>query len=493
MNFLKSATVQKKMVALSTIILASLLCLGFLGYWGQRQLNERMENLGKVQMVAIRNMTLADMMHDGLKAVAYKSIVAVNNGDSKLVEEVQGEVKELSANFRLYLDTLDKLPIDNKTKKAIKTSKASMDSYIEQANRIVQSAAQNDMSAVLASLSKFNQLFSQLEDEMGKLGDLIEGDANRSVEVSYAQAQQLRWMTLGIGVFLFCLIAAFLYLFTRYTVTPLQQSFALISGATSKLMAVTQQLTATTQETSQQATVVSESAGQVSQAMQTVASGMEEMSATVNEIAKNSGEAARISSNAVNITNATNDSMIKLRTSSAEIGEVVKVITSIAEQTKLLALNATIEAARAGEAGKGFAVVANEVKELAKQTAKATEEISLKIGAIQHDTVSSVDAINEISKIIMEVNSIQNTIAGAVEEQTATTNEIARTIAEAASGAGDIASSITRVAQAVEEISKGTNENMAAANELPKAASALKSLISSTEGGALAPPHYRAA
>src|ERR1022692_3793657 len=129
----------------------------------------------------------------------------------------------------------------------------------------------------------------------------------------------------------------------------------------------------------------------------------------------------------------------KLGESSAEIGQVIKVITSIAQQTNLLALNATIEAARAGEAGKGFAVVANEVKELAKETAKATEDISLKIEAIQTDTKGAVDAIAEISAIINQINDLQNTIASAVEEQSATTNEIGRNIAEASKGSTEIA------------------------------------------------------
>ena len=183
-----------------------------------------------------------------------------------------------------------------------------------------------------------------------------------------------------------------------------------------------------------QASTVSAATEQVSRNLQTVATGAEEMSSTIKEIAKNAGEAAKIASEAVRSAQTTNAIVSKLGESSIEIGQVIKVITSIAQQTNLLALNATIEAARAGEAGKGFAVVANEVKELAKQTAKATEDISRKITAIQEDTKGAVEAIGSIDGIIHQINDISNTIATAVEEQSATTNEMSRNVTEAARG-----------------------------------------------------------
>jgi methyl-accepting chemotaxis protein len=201
-----------------------------------------------------------------------------------------------------------------------------------------------------------------------------------------------------------------------------------LSSSSGELTSLSQQMSATAEETSAQAGMVSAASEEVSRNLQTVATSTEEMSATIKEIAKNTTESAKITSEAVKVAQATDITVSNLGDSSTEIGQVIKVITSIAQQTNLLALNATIEAARAGKAGKGFAVVANEVKELAKETAKASDDISRKIEAIQTDTQGAVDAIASISKIINLVNDISNSMATAVEEQDAATNEMTATL-----------------------------------------------------------------
>lgn len=184
--------------------------------------------------------------------------------------------------------------------------------------------------------------------------------------------------------------------------------------------------------------------------IQSVASATEEMAASIGEIAGNANQAAKVVNRAVEVTNQTNRTISELGESSTEIGNVVKLITSIAQQTNLLALNATIEAARAGEAGRGFAVVANEVKELAKETARATEDISSKIAAIQTDTHGAVRAISEIHSIISEVSEIAASIAGAVEEQSSTTTEMSRSVTEVAQASGEIMNAVTEVAELAE-------------------------------------------
>ena len=243
----------------------------------------------------------------------------------------------------------------------------------------------------------------------------------------------------------------------RDTVTTLAESSTALNQGSAALLERAHEIAGTSTATTDQTRALGVAAKDVSANVLTVATGAEQMGAAIREISQSAQEAARVANQAVASAEATNATVGKLGESSTEIGNVIKVITSIAEQTNLLALNATIEAARAGEAGKGFAVVAGEVKELAQETAKATEDIARRVQTIQQDSTEAAGAIGDIAEVIARINDYQATIASAVEEQNATTTEISRSIAQTATGAGQIASGIDDV-EAQAAVTAGSGE-----------------------------------
>jgi methyl-accepting chemotaxis protein len=331
--------------------------------------------------------------------------------------------------------------------------------------RLAQEAALEEARARERAVAE--ELSTNVKSLLSVVNAASEGDLTQAVSVKGDDA--IGQMGIGLSAF---------FEKMRVNMRSIGENATTLAGASEELSSVSQTMQGNAEETSAQANVVSSASEQVRTNVDTVATGAEEMSASIREISISANEAARVAQNAVQVAATTNEQVAKLGESSAEIGQVIKVITSIAQQTNLLALNATIEAARAGEAGKGFAVVANEVKELAKETAKATEDISQKIDAIQKDSQGAVEAIGEISVIIGQINDIQNTIASAVEEQTATTNEIGRSVNEAAKGTAEIAENIAGVATAAESTTRGATDTQTSAAELARLANDLQALVS---------------
>ncbi len=263
----------------------------------------------------------------------------------------------------------------------------------------------------------------------------------------------------------------------RETVGTISDSATSLAAASEQMSSVSTQIASSAEHTSTQAQAVSVAAEEISRNVESVSAAGEEMGSSIQEIARNAHDAAAVVTEAVGLAAATNTTVSKLGESSVEIGNVVKAITSIAEQTNLLALNATIEAARAGEAGKGFAVVATEVKELAQETARATEDIARRVQAIQLDTSGAVEAIGRISSVIGRISEYQTTIASAVEEQTATTSETNRNVSDAAAGVEEIAANITGVADSAAGTSQGVGEAQRTTAELARMSAALTELV----------------
>ena len=307
-----------------------------------------------------------------------------------------------------------------------------------------------------------------LQETVALLRDIAEGEGDLTRRVNQTTGDELGEMGKWINTFIAKL---------EGLIAHVAKSTQGVAGSTESLFGVSHEMGANAEETATQANVVAAAAEQVTRNLQTVAAATEEMTASIGEISKNASAAAGVAGRAVEKMGVANMAMNRLGKSSGEISEVIKVINTIAQQTKLLALNATIEAARAGTAGKGFAVVANEVKDLANETAKATEQISQKIQAIREGTDKAVEAIDEISGIIAQMHDISTTIASAVEEQTATTKEIARNVAEAAIGESQVTENITSVAQAAKSTSSGAQSTEAAAGVLAGMAEELQKIV----------------
>jgi methyl-accepting chemotaxis protein len=326
-------------------------------------------------------------------------------------------------------------------------------------------------------------------DQIRTVVDEFSGAEKSLLSVREASSSDAADATKQVAIFgnLFGLL--FVVAFSAWIVVSLRRAIARVArGAESlshesvSLSAVATQLGAAAHESSVQADSVADSSQTVTANVQSVAAAVEEMSAAANEIASSASQATAVAQDAVQKARVANETVALLGTSSMEVGRVVEVITSIAEQTNLLALNATIEAARAGDAGKGFAVVANEVKELAKQTAAATEEISARIAAIQGDSQGAVSAIGEIHSVIEQISSMQATIATAVEEQTVTINEVAGNVDTAANGSSEISRTVTEVASAAASTSEGAGTTQTSATSLSALATDLELALASLSG-----------
>ncbi len=261
------------------------------------------------------------------------------------------------------------------------------------------------------------------------------------------------------------------------TIGGIESGAVSLSAASEELSVTSHRMSASSEESATQAAAVAAAAEQVSRSIQSVAATSEELVASEAEIARSAAMAAQVASAGVAAAGRANETVNALGESSVEIGEVVAVITSIAEQINLLALNATIEAARAGEVGKSFAVVADEVKDLARKTAQSSATIGRKVIQMQASAEHAVAAIGGITDVITRIDQLQSVVAAAVEEQATATNEISRGVNEAAAGSGEIARGIGDVSQVARDTSQDSSATYQAADDLARLAASLTGLV----------------
>ena len=515
-------TVRTRLVGLSALGISLLFAVGATGWWSLRQATRTSATL-QTSVLAVRNHLEMDMMHDAIRADVL-AITASRTPQERraAAEALQGHVAWLescSAKLgTLTLDTESRLLLDG--------TRDGFRGYATLASRIAERSAQGDTEAAAALLPEFLARWEQLEPLAKRASDRLEvtsGTAARALDRAAGTGTLLTLLISGFAI----LALLFAAQATRHSIVdPLDEAVRVmdalaggdldarmsvqrqdelgrmgtavnraaesltqalsriaensvaVGNASEELASVSDQLQSSARQTSEQMSLASGAGEETNTSVRLVASSAQQVGAGIRNVAQNAHEAAAVAATAVRVAGEANATIRQLGESSEQIDNVIRVINSIAEQTNILALNAEIEAARAGEAGKGFAVVANEVKELAKETARATEDIGQRVSAIRGNSRAAVAAISEIGKIIEQISTTQSAIAASVQQQSAATAEITRNMGEAARGTDEIAATISSVARATENTSAAARETQRAASELAMMATELQRTVS---------------
>jgi methyl-accepting chemotaxis protein len=517
-------SISAKVVVLTVIAVLVAVAVGFTGWSAIGGLQGRVDRLAVVQRV-LHNQAEAD---EGNRAVQYDVLAAVTATTAEARKAALDDLAEQRDTLREAVSEnrtlLEDAGADEQFHQAFADLGPTLDAYEATSDAVVDALGrgagrpEKELAAADAAHEEFDTRFDQLTERINEFADTARHQAEQAAAdarqrmlvlvvvacilvpavglvirraINHATSQirdvvdaaadgDLTRRVAVVGEDSIGRMAAGMARFLgdlRGSIAGIGHTTETLAAASEELLTVSQQMAAAAQTASDQAGRASTTAAQVSANVGTVAAGAQEMGMAIGEISRGANDAASVAAAAVRVADDTQATIAKLGVSSAEIGEVVKVITAIAEQTNLLALNATIEAARAGEAGKGFAVVADEVKELARETATATAGITTRIEAIQDDSKAAMAAITQISGIIAHINHTQTTIASAVEEQTATTAEISRSVAEAATGSAAIADRITGLAQVSAQTSSGVTDTQQAAGQLARMAADLRQLV----------------
>jgi methyl-accepting chemotaxis protein len=523
-GLLRNLRVTQKLLVSFGVLCLLVVAVGVTGVLELRSANQRLENMysANLQAIASLGQLRSDVQQD--TALAAKLILRSPIADvSDAQRGIQGVDADIDSTFATY--STDPTPGTAADRAAFTEALTQYRSVRDK--QLVPAATANDFTSYLGAQNNYiDPLTSKMTVALNNLAGIEDAAAQsqlNSARHNATLAQALTGGLVGFAVLISVLLALSV---SRAIARPLGQTVAVLealaegrldqrldvtgkdevgrmagalnaaldrltstlsgisnnvttlASSSAELTAVAGRMNSSAARSASRAEAVSTASDEISFNISTVSAGAEEIGSSIGEIARSTSSAAEVAGQAVRASGQASEILQKLDVSSAEIVSVVKLITGIAQQTNLLALNATIEAARAGDAGKGFAVVAAEVKELAQETARATEDISQRVAAIQTDSAAAVLAIGEIGAVIDQINATQTAIAAAVEEQTATTNEMTRNVGEVASGSRDISTNVAEVAEAAAETTGAAENTATAADELARIAGELQESLS---------------
>lgn len=506
-------TIGKKIYSLVAVLLLNLIIVGVFNYNSSSQLSWQLKDVTQTQLPAVRNMTLADMMHDGLRSVAYHAIIVGASKNESELKEVREEFEEFSKNINDYLNNIDKLQINLETKKAIQLTRPLVDTYLKNTEEVVNLALAAKPELAIEKLPDFQKTFEALEKAMATLGERIETDAEASSKEGMVTAQKITVIS-SIVIFLGLVIGSLLsFIITRSIIKQLKNVVQDLKEEGNKVSSAAIQIAASSEELSQ-------ANNEQAASLQETSSSIEEISSMIKSNTENAKQSSIYSEKSLNIAekgqqvvvqlieaindiDESNTSIVKQIDESNheienivriinEIGNKTKVINDIVFQTKLLSFNASVEAARAGEQGKGFAVVAEEVGNLAAmsgaaaleitnmldQSIKTVEKIIIdskqKIGILVNGSKDKIVNGNHVAK---ECEIVLNEIVTSVASVSRMVSEISSASQEQAQGVQEITKAIIQLEQVTQQNNVNSAESANAAGSLSNQAEALNSLV----------------